>query len=186
MDLSLFVSSIKAQFKIKFLALHVSARFSSAQNDARPQIRHDIVQNYSPLLSSSEKRAILVLDSLPVVENLFFSISHNKSVGGYAACDQRVGFDMEEVTRLNLETVNRVCTPAEIAACPDFKLLWSAKEPTLKTLKQLLVMSDIQILNWKQENGLFYFEASIVKISAKNKRAVIVHENNTIACSFQN
>ena len=87
MDLALFVKSIKAHFKIKFLALHVDLRFSSVQADSRPQIRQDIVANYSPLLSSSEKRAILNLDSLPVVENLFFSISHNKSFGGYAACD---------------------------------------------------------------------------------------------------
>lgn len=184
MDIKSYVDSIKAHFKIKFLALHVDPRFSSVQADSRPQIRQDIVSNYSPLLSSSEKRAILNLDTLPVVENLFFSISHNKSIGGYAACDRKIGFDMEEVSRITSENVGRVCSAAEVAACPDFKLLWSAKEATIKALKQLLVMSDIEIISWTQEGGVFYFEASVKKISALIQGAVFIHDNNTMACSF--
>lgn len=184
MDINTYVDSIKAHFKIKFLTLHVDVRFSSAQADSRPQIRQDIVANYSPLLSSSEKRAILNLDTLPVVENLFFSISHNKSIGGYAACDQKIGFDIEEISRITAEVVSRISTTAEISACSDFKLLWSAKEATLKSFKQLLVMSDIEITSWTHENGLFYFEALVKKIAAKSKGVVFVHDNNTIACSF--
>lgn len=164
MDLNLFVNSIKAHFKIKFLALHVEARFSSVQTDARPQIRQDIVTNYSPLLSSFEKRAILNLDTLPVVENLFFSISHNKSAGGYVACDQKIGFDMEEASRIAAETVARVCKPEELTACPDVKLLWSAKEALVKLAsaakKTTYVMSDFQLSDWEQiENGILSFKA---------------------------
>lgn len=185
MDIKSYVDSIKAHFKIKFLALHVDPRFSSAEADARPQIRQDIVANYSPLLSSSEKRAILNLDSLPVVENLFFSISHNKSSGGYAACDQKIGFDMEEVSRITAETVGRVCSASELAASPDFKLLWSAKESSIKSLKQPLVMSDIEVLSWLELNGLYYFEASVKKIGAQIKGVVFVHDSHTIACAFK-
>jgi 4'-phosphopantetheinyl transferase superfamily len=163
-DLNLFVNSIKAHFKIKFLALHVDARFSSSAPDARLQIRQDIISNYSPLLSSFEKRAILNLDTLPVVENLFFSISHNKSIGGYAACDQKIGFDLEEISRITNETVARVCTAAEMAVCPDFKLLWSAKEALVKLAgaakKMTYLMSDFQITEWEQVDGqLLSFKA---------------------------
>jgi 4'-phosphopantetheinyl transferase EntD len=147
-------------------------------------IRQDIISNYSPLLSSSEKRRILNINTLPTVENLFFSISHNKSIGGYAACDQRIGFDIEEVSRLSSESVTRVCTPIELTACPDFKLLWSAKESAIKLFKTELVMSDIEILSWNQKDSFFLFEAVCHKTSKKIKGVVFISEQYTAACSF--
>ena len=184
MDLNNYVNLIKSHYKIKFLALHVDQQFASIQSDARPQIRQNIVSLYSPLLSSSEKRALLNLNSPPVVENLFFSITHNKSIGGYAACDQKVGFDMEEVNRLSMDTISRVSSSLEIAACPDFRLLWSAKEAALKTTKQLLVMSDIEVLSWLCIDNIFYFEANSKKAPHKTKGAVFISNQNTMACCF--
>ena len=184
MDLNSYVDLIKAQFKIKFLALHVDSRFSSLLADARPQIRQDIVANYSSLLSSSEKRVILNLEALPFAQNLFFSISHNKSVGGYATCDQIIGFDLEEISRLSIDTISRVCTSSEMAACPDFRLLWSAKEAAFKTSKQLLVMADIEITSWMQVDDISYFEATCRKASLKIKGAVFLSNHNTVSCCF--
>ncbi len=185
MDLKLFVDFIKLHFKIKFLAISAESRFSSSVDQYRLHIRQDIVANYSPLLSSSEKRKILNLDALPKVENLFFSISHNKSIGGYAACDQLIGFDVEEVSRLSLENIHRVCTPDEVKVCPDFKFLWSAKESAIKLFKIELVMSDIEVLSWQEHHGsFFYFEAICKKASAQIKGVVIIKDQNTLACSF--
>lgn len=153
-DLSSFVDQIKVQLKIKFLEIHLDSKFGSISGGHRENIRKHIVQTYSPLLSTWEKKAILDLVSLPVGENLFFSISHTKSIGGYAASDQRIGFDVEEVSRLTLETVSRISSADEVKACPDFKFLWSTKEALVKlagaSQKVTYLMYDFQLSDWQQ------------------------------------
>lgn len=186
MNFNLFADQIKVLFQIAHLELRVESRFSSLNSDYRLRIRQDIIQNYSSWLSTAEKNEILNLNLLPVGGNLFFSISHNKSLGGYAVCDQKVGFDLEEIGRLSNETIHRICSSKEVTLCPNVKLLWSAKESSVKIFKQDLLMSDIEILSWTKQDVLFHFEADCKKLNQKIKGAVTFDTFFSIACAFIN
>ncbi len=156
MDLIQFVTHVKNELKIKFLEIHLDAKFGSQTTGHRENIRKNIVSVYSPLLSTWEKKAILDLVSLPVGENLFFSISHTKSAGGYATCERRMGFDIEETSRISQEIINRMCSIDELKNCPDVRFLWSAKESSFKCISNLNLVSEVKVTNWVKISENFY------------------------------
>ena len=148
MNLNLYVNSIKDHFKIKFIEIHLKNEFGSVNKDYREKIRQNIVDNYSELLSAREKKSILNLSVIPKVENLFFSISHAQSIGGYLAAGQKSGFDIEELSRISDDVIRRTCAKEEISVCPNIKFLWAAKESAFKTISNLRAVSDVKISNW--------------------------------------
>ncbi|MBC7752655.1 MAG: hypothetical protein H7Z71_00345 [Moraxellaceae bacterium] len=161
MDLNLYVNSIKDHFKVKFIEIHLKNEFGSVNKNYREKIRQNIVDNCSSLLSTWEKKSILNLALIPSAENLFFSISHAKSIGGYLAAGQKSGFDIEELGRISDDVIKRTCANEEVSTCPNIKFLWGAKESAFKTIFNLKTISDVKISNWTEVSPeLFSFSAN--------------------------
>ena len=95
---------------------------------------------------------------------------------------------MEEVSRLALETVSRICKDDEIKACPDFKFLWSAKEALVKLAgaakKTVYLVSDFQLNEWEQlTNQTWSFKAT--DKNGTTYKGIASNETlNTIPCTL--
>lgn len=81
------------------------------------------------------------------------SISHCPTLGGFVASTQkrRLGFDIEESSRITKDVLSRMFSQDEIAAAPHPYLLWCAKEALFKALKgegQPVVLSNLPELRW--------------------------------------
>jgi hypothetical protein len=92
------------------------------------------------------------------------SISHSRREGGWLAVPRpfRIGFDVEELSRIQPRIIERTCTPQEIAAAPNPAYLWSAKEAYYKALEheQPEAMTQISIDRWSEiEPGIYEFRA---------------------------
>lgn len=97
---------------------------------------------------------VLDLSRRPHVDGWYVSVSHSGDVGGWVASRTPIGFDVERIARLRPELIARVATPDEIAAAPDPKWLWPAKEAAFKAMDpQPETMPQIQITGW---NGLAF------------------------------
>ncbi len=93
------------------------------------------------------------------------SISHCPSMGGFAFTTfdsnhvLQIGFDIEEDARVRPETAKRICeTLKEYQAAPSNASLWTAKEAAFKCLKgpkQPLVVSAVELTNWKTVDSQF-------------------------------
>lgn len=162
--------------------------FGSNNPGHRGLIRQDIVQNYKKDLSYSEQQKILDLQHWPVSQKLFFSVSHCAELGGYAACSEAIGFDIEDPVRLKPEIIKRVCTSEEITAAHDFRILWTMKEAALKALhsKDLLI-TDIQIIQIQSQNetGLSTYRAHSHKaLDLKKNKGYFFQKNGLFYSIF--
>ncbi|MGZ5278452.1 MAG: 4'-phosphopantetheinyl transferase superfamily protein [Pseudobdellovibrionaceae bacterium] len=87
------------------------------------------------------------------------SISHCPTMGGFAFTmfDSnhvlQIGFDIEEDSRVRVETARRIChIAAEYEAAPSPASLWTAKEAAYKCLKgskQPAILSHVEVTNWQ-------------------------------------
>lgn len=92
---------------------------------------------------------VLDLAKRPQVEGWFISVSHSGDVGGWVAARTPIGFDVERIARLRPELIARVATPAEIAAAPEPKWLWPAKEAAFKAMNpQPATLPQIHVTSW--------------------------------------
>jgi 4'-phosphopantetheinyl transferase EntD len=92
------------------------------------------------------------------------SVSHTLDIGGWVAVPRlySVGFDIEMRQRLKREVLERIASPAEIAAAPDPVFLWAAKEACFKALAgqgQPAAISDIAIQGWVPQFSLLSYSS---------------------------
>lgn len=86
------------------------------------------------------------------------SISHCQTVGGFFTAEtvmpHQLGFDIEDAARATTEIVRRVCkNEEELKAAPHPAILWSAKEATFKSLRDISpiqTISEIQFESWTE------------------------------------
>lgn len=132
----------------------------------------------------SPSEDILDLSKKPEHPDLNISLSHGPtcSVLAWIERDWNMGIDIEEIDRLNINTINRISTPQEVANAPEPLLLWSAKEAVIKALYQAgKVMSSVEIINWKN-NGEGYWTFGLdPKIAPKGYGEVSLIMGHSIA-----
>lgn len=81
-------------------------------------------------------------------KKLFASISHTGKKAIYCICDNPVGIDIEDASRLNPKVIQRITTPPELSLIPDSNILWSIKESAFKAIPFIIqpkVITDIEI-----------------------------------------
>lgn len=150
---------VACQKKVPSFELHLSQDCGSLADDYRLRIRKDI------LSSLAADSSVTDLSRVPRLKSHSVSISHTFQMGGWASVTRpdRVGFDMETLERIKLPAVERICTQEEVNACPDYRLLWGAKESLFKALEdqQPKVFSGLKIDLWvNEEPSLYRFEGS--------------------------
>lgn len=92
------------------------------------------------------------------------SISHSRKEGGWLAVPRpaRIGFDIEQIERIQPHIIERTCDRQEIAGCPNPAFLWSAKESLYKALEheQPQAVTQLKINDWKKLNSnIFSFSS---------------------------
>ena len=173
---------IKKLESIFFLEAHIHQNMGSKNNGHRQLIREDIVSNFKKQLSYEEQVQILNLDLIPSSRSVNISISHCPDLGGYVASNEKVGFDIEDPSRLKQEIIQRVATPEEIALTHNSKMLWTMKEAALKALHNInLIITDIQIIQIEShsETELWTYRAHSAKaLDLKLNKGYFFEKNN--------
>lgn len=110
---------------------------------------------------------VLDLSRRPHVDGWFISVSHSGAHGGWVAARTPIGFDVERIERLRPELITRVATPEEIAAAPDARWLWPAKEAVFKAMDpQPGTMSQIPITGWSEFTFTARVRRGVVAVDA--------------------
>jgi 4'-phosphopantetheinyl transferase len=186
--ISEYIEQIQKTTGIDFLNLYLKNEFGSENLNHRQLIRSQIIQNHSDQLSVAENKNIQNLDLPPKAKKLFFSISHNQSLGGYSVSNEPHGFDVELKSRLTDAIILRVSAGAEVLEAPDLKFLWCAKEAAFKALgDNTVIISDLNICHWSSQNktGLWSFRVSSTKtLELKRNSGFIFTDSHQIFSIF--
>lgn len=142
------------------LVCDVKADFASSEPQHREKIRASLEAQFG-------NRRLLDLKLRPSTDGWSISVSHCRTVGGWAAVPQprRIGFDLELSERIREEAVARVATPEEIQKAPRFHYLWCAKEAYYKALgdDQPGTFSQVSVTDWQEiGSGLWSFPNGIL------------------------
>lgn len=142
------VSFIKQTLGINHLAIVVRSDWGSNSAHYRESIHVDLKKQIAKACPFSDS-----------------SISHSQGLGGYVLSifdtnrAYQIGFDIEETRRVRPELAKRVSySEEEFTSSESPASLWVAKESSFKCLKgpkQPLVVSEIEIGEWRKVNSRF-------------------------------
>lgn len=164
------IESIKSKVSATDLSFHLSPEFSSAVADYRQKIRNHLATNFSFRFNRQQLANLSDLTKLPEASEGYFSISHCPVMGGFTYSNLKHGFDMESVDRISKPLIQRMCYEDEVAAAPNPKFLWVAKEAALKALStgsNNLIITDFHTEGWKS-----HFETEIFSYRINSKKTL--------------
>ena len=144
---------------------HVDIRseWGSENPNFRTEIRKGILDYLKIHHPDQVADSLWDLNAPPVLKSLFVSISHCQGMGGFVLSSKSLGFDIEDTSRITQKIIDRVSSEEELKACPQFELLWPAKEATFKCSTEFYTISHIQILSWgKSQNDTYTFTSLTV------------------------
>ncbi|MEZ0392731.1 MAG: 4'-phosphopantetheinyl transferase superfamily protein [Pseudobdellovibrionaceae bacterium] len=137
------VQFIKNHLQVSHLEISIRPSWGSKQASHREEIHGELKKKMAKAYPFSDS-----------------SISHCLTLGGFVFTQFdsdhviQIGFDLEEDSRVTTEVARRVClTEDEFQRAPSAASLWSAKEAAFKSLKgpkQPLVVSEIELTDWKK------------------------------------
>ncbi len=151
------------------VSLHTWTTLGSRDENYRLKLREKIKSSLKEK-HLPEAHNILDLNTHIKHPTLSISLSHSLEGSCYAWIQQphRIGVDIELSDRITSDIVRRVSTPEEIQGCPDYKLLWPAKEASFKALSPACnVVSEIDTFNWQQITEWEYFYS--VRVAQSDK-----------------
>ncbi len=135
--------------------------------------RHLLRQKIANILKRSgqpEAEDILNLQKHLSHPTLNMSLSHSRDASCVAWIPKpySIGVDIEATERITKDIVQRVSSAQEVQSCPDFKLLWPAKEAVFKAISPAVqVVSEIEIFNWQEIQKEEYFFSARLSQSGK-------------------
>lgn len=122
----------------------------------RTEIRKGILDYLKAHHPDQVTKSIWDLDAPPVLNSLFVSISHCPKIGGFVLSSKSLGFDIEDTRRISQKIIDRVSTEEELKICPQFELLWPAKEATFKCSTEYYTIAHIHITSWTPSQNETY------------------------------
>lgn len=125
------------------ITMELSPKYASSAPEYRLKLRAALHERF-------QEARLLDLNLVPELPSGFVSISHCRTLGGYALSKYPVGFDIEETARVEWRFLERMWNPQDEKG-PSAALHWCAKEAVYKGLgvHQPAVISDIGIQAWK-------------------------------------
>jgi len=134
------------------IVMELSPKYASNASDYRSKLRVALHERF-------QEARLLDLNIVPELPSGFVSISHCRTLGGYALSKYPVGFDIEESSRVEWRFLERMWNPKDEKG-PTAALHWCAKEAVFKGLgaQQPAVISDIGIHAWKPQGAGYTFE----------------------------
>lgn len=116
--------------KTPFGEIFLASDWSSSCQGHRESIRTE-------LYKKTKDKSFLDLKQVPKSDIFFVSISHCRSLGGYALnLKKDVGFDVEDLKRIKPEIIKRISTEKdrELFTEKDCHFLWVIKEAAFKLM----------------------------------------------------
>lgn len=188
------ISEITLLDDILELNLLISPKYCSLEKNYRLSIRNKIIDIHSSELSSEDLFNLQNLNVPPRLKEKFVSISHCQTLGGFVVCSQPVGFDIEEISRIKPEVIQRISQELEVQSAPQLSYLWPAKEASFKALSlhrqhKQTVASDLRIQNWKEIKSNFghffsYDAYHSENLSLKQGHGYVFHDSTHISSIF--
>ncbi len=134
----------------------------------RAEIRNCMARDFSAHFSRQQLAQLNDFTWVPQTSDGHVSISHCQLLGGFAYSKFRIGFDVEEKSRISVKILKRTSDDSEFTGCPLPQFLWVAKEAGFKALSaggSDLVLSDLTCSDWRShnENQLFSFRLNSKK-----------------------
>ncbi|AGH94417.1 4'-phosphopantetheinyl transferase superfamily protein [Pseudobdellovibrio exovorus] len=176
------------------MRLVLNPEWSSANPNYRSEIRGFLASKFSVHFSREQLALLADLNWIPQASRGFFSISHCRRVGGFSYSEKPHGFDVEEVRRISVDVLKRVCTSEEFAEATDHpEHLWVAKEAGLKSFLDAtaipLLVSDLTCTQWSShyENQIFGFRLKSAKTLdfCLNQGFIFSHEEALYSLYFR-
>ncbi len=130
----------------------LSSDWSSKKKDYRKKIR-------TQLYKKTKNASFLNLKTLPKSNKFFLSISHCKSLGGYALyLKKEIGFDIEEMSRITPKIIKRISTQKNqlFFNKENQKFLWVIKEAAFKFMPDKKNLPKMQIKTLDKTSKGFY------------------------------
>lgn len=131
------------------LTLKVERKWSSIYTDNRLLLRKDLFKRF-------QHPSLLNLEEVPKNLDQNVSISHCPVYGGYVISDRPVGFDLEQLKRVSLPLVKRICDEKELELLEDHQenraIFWSTKESAYKAMRKTegqiteIIMKSIEVI----------------------------------------
>lgn len=138
----------------------LSSKWSSKVPDYRREIRTE-------LYKKTKIASFLNLKKLPKSDDFFVSISHSKSLGGYALhLNKEIGFDVEDIERIRPEVIKRITLKKEGELFDEntSNYLWVIKEAAYKLMSGACdVMTEVEIKTVKEAGEHSYLGTLTVK-----------------------
>ncbi len=126
--------TIREDLHIPTLEIILYPEFAAAGPAGRLKIREEII---AALKSDEiEAQTLRMLEHVPDLAHASVSISHSRSLGGFAltrAPKPSIGFDVEDISRIHARAVARISKPEELTQAAA--RVWVAKEAAFKALK---------------------------------------------------
>lgn len=188
------ISEITVLDDILEISLMLIDKFNSQEKNYRLAIRNKIIELHISELSSEDIFNLQNLSAPPQLNEKFVSISHCQSLGGFIMSSQPVGFDIEEITRIKPDVIQRISQDVEIKSAPQLFYLWPAKEAAFKALSlhrkdKPTVASNLRIQSWKEIKsnfGSFYsFDGyHSENLNLKQGHGYVFHDSTHISSIF--
>ena len=177
------VGEIQSFFSDSDLHVFISEDFASAKDDYREKLRKHIIEKLGvENLSTHEISELQNLESPPRLNDTQISISHCHIAGGFVSSkgdNFSLGFDLEEISRINKAIVERVCSEADVTVVPELTSLWGVKESSFKAVSNrdsapIKTISEINVLTAETVSSRKYSGFSALSFScefrAENQR----------------
>ncbi len=153
---SSLVQIAKSQDPHLILDVEENWEWRSGSLDHRFKLRSALAHYLSNKFPKENFDSVVDLKKIPEFKHGFISISHCPQLGAFAVSNRRLGLDIEVESRLKPQMVERICHSTELKLTKNYAALWSAKESLFKAHRNLKVISDTLIQEWKPSHNEIY------------------------------
>ena len=189
------IAFIRAETDENFRMI-LNPQWASSFTDYRLRIRRALEEKMTEHFTREQLVLLNDLNWLPESFSGHFSISHCKAMGGFTFSNYRHGFDVEELSRISVNTILRTSSDYERSTCPRNEFLWVAKEAGVKALSGAhgyerpehdLVVTHLRTYEWNShfENQVFSFRMKSEKaLDFSLNKGFIFLEGDKLFCTY--
>lgn len=151
------------------LQIHLNKDWCSRYENYRHNIRAQLLLQLSELNDTTPKNVVFDLTKPPRLNSYYVSISHSQTIGGFALSKKIIGFDIEDLSRVNETLIQRVAKKSPEP--PPFPAaLWCALEASFKAFSIVadpVHFTEITVSDWELHNQhhVYSFKSKFTKTS---------------------
>lgn len=184
----MFTELDTSTWPIQDLKIYFSETVHSDLQDYRLIIRNEVSRTLKSLGFLPEDT--LNLQAVPRHSKVSISISHCPAGSLFAIQTKSlpIGVDIESIRRIRRKVIERVSSPLEVEQCPNWRLLFTAKEAAWKAnpnQQTAPTISHIETSYWKPLNENSYLYQAKEKRGVNKGQGFSIERNDFFASIYQ-